>query len=97
MGFHFMYTLYIIYSEKINKYYIGYSSDVEQRLRKHNNISKGFTNAGRPWILVYTESYGSKQEAADRERQLKNWKSRSRVEALIHKGSEHPDFQSGGS
>jgi putative endonuclease len=86
-----MYTLYIIYSEKLNKYYIGYSSDVDERLRKHNNASKGFTNAGRPWILVYTENYDSKQDAAAREKQLKNWKNRSRLEALINKGSEHPD------
>ncbi|MDX9772083.1 MAG: GIY-YIG nuclease family protein [Bacteroidales bacterium] len=57
VGFVFMYSVYIMYSEKINKCYIGYSSDIEERLRKHNNASKGFTNAGRPWRLVYTEHY----------------------------------------
>jgi putative endonuclease len=92
-----MYKIYILYSHKIDKYYIGYSSDVDQRLRKHNNASRGFTNTDRPWILVYTEEYETKQEAAARERQIKNWKNRSRLEDLIKKGSEHPDFQSGGS
>jgi len=38
-----------------------------------------------------------KKEAAARERQIKNRKNRSRLEDLIKKGSEHPDFQSGGS
>ena len=92
-----MYTVYILYSEKINKYYIGFSSDVQDRLRKHNNASKGFTNTGRPWIIVYTESFDTKKDAEDREAQLKRWKNRTRLEALINSGSEHPDFQSGGS
>ena len=92
-----MYTVYILYSEKINKYYIGFSSDVQDRLRKHNNASKGFTNTGRPWIIVYTELFDNKKKAGDREKQLKGWKNRTRLEALIKTGSEHPDFQSGGS
>ncbi len=92
-----MYTVYILYSEKIDKYYIGFSSDVQDRLRKHNNASKGFTNTGRPWIIVYTESFDNKKDAENRENQLKRWKNRTRLEALIKSGSERPDFQSGGS
>jgi len=92
-----MYTVYILYSEKIDKFYIGFSSNVPDRLRKHNNASKGFTNSGRPWIIVFTEQYDCKKDAVARERQLKSWKNRSRIEALIKSGSEYPDFQSGGS
>jgi putative endonuclease len=86
-----MFTVYIIYSEKLNKFYIGYSSDVQERLRKHNRRSKGFSSLGRPWVLVYTESFDHKKDAMDRERQLKNWKNRERIETLIRTGSEHPD------
>jgi putative endonuclease len=78
-----MYKLYILYSHKIDKYYIGYSYDVDQRLRKHNNASKGFTKTGRPWILAYTEEHETKQEAAARERQIKNRKNRSLLEDLL--------------
>jgi putative endonuclease len=49
-GFLYMYTVYIIYSEKLDKYYIGFSSNVGERLLKHNRKSKGFSNAGRPWV-----------------------------------------------
>ena len=86
-----MYSVYIIYSPKLDKYYIGYSSDVENRLRKHNSNSKGFSNLGKPWILMYSELFDSKKEAMAREKQLKNWKNRERLEALIKVGSEHPD------
>ena len=86
-----MFFIYIIYSQKLDKYYIGYTTDIEDRLSKHNRNSKGFTNTGKPWILVYSESFSSKKEAMEREKQLKNWKNRDRLEKLIKAGSEHPD------
>jgi len=46
-----MYSVYIIYSQKIDKYYIGFSSNVQDRLLKHNRNSKGFSNPGKPWVL----------------------------------------------
>jgi putative endonuclease len=87
-----MYSVYIIYSEKLDKHYIGYSSDVEDRLLKHNRKSKGFSSLGKPWSLVYTESFETKKAAMDREKQLKRWKNRERIESLIKTGSEHPDY-----
>ncbi len=93
-----MYAVYILYSSKLDKYYIGSSADVFGRLRRHNSNSKGFTSTGRPWILVYTEVHANKHDAESREMQLKKWKNRTRIIALIRKGSEHPDTQvSGGS
>ena len=93
-----MYTVYILYSSKLDKLYVGSSADVSGRLRRHNSHSKGFTSTGRPWILLYTEEFAEKQEAEAREKQLKSWKNRERLEALINKGSEHPDTRvSGGS
>jgi len=85
-----MYAVYILYSRKLDKFYVGSSADVSGRLRRHNSHSKGFTSAGRPWILLYTEEFAEKQEAETREKQLKRWKNRERLEALINKGSEHP-------
>ena len=72
-----MYTVYIIYSEKIDKYYIGFSSNVQERLCKHNRNSKGFSSSGRPWIMVYSEVFDNKKDAMAREKQLKNWKNRN--------------------
>ena len=86
-----MYSVYIIYSQKIDKYYIGFSSNVPERLHKHNRNSKGFSNTGKPWVLVYQETFEIKKEAMLRECQLKKWKNRERLETLIKSGSEHPD------
>jgi len=86
-----MYFVYIIYSSKIDKYYIGFTSDINDRLAKHNRKSKGFSNAGRPWKLVYSERFVTKKEAMSREKQIKRWKNRQRIDELIKAGSEHPD------
>jgi len=32
-----MFWIYIIYSEKFDKYYVGFSSDIEGRLAAHNH------------------------------------------------------------
>jgi len=85
-----MWTVYILYSSFLDKYYVGYSGDeISERIRRHNSHHKGFTGRCGDWVLMYTEVYSDKKQAADREREIKNWKSRKLIEKLI--GLEHPD------
>jgi putative endonuclease len=44
---------------------------------------KGFTGQVQDWEIVYTEFYSTKEEAYAREREVKRWKSRKRIEKLI--------------
>jgi putative endonuclease len=85
-----MWTFYILFSISRSKYYIGYTGDnIEQRLRRHNSNHKGFTGSVNDWKVVYTEMFEEKRAAHKREREVKNWKSRGRVERLIAGGSGH--------
>jgi putative endonuclease len=78
------YTVYILYSETLNKYYIGYTSvTLESRLQKHNANHKGFTGRNTDWVVKYFEHYNTKSEAMKREKEIKAWKSRIRVQQLI--------------
>ncbi|NQT34235.1 GIY-YIG nuclease family protein, partial [bacterium] len=43
------YYLYILFSDKIERFYIGVSHNPEKRLRYHNLFPKGWTKRGRPW------------------------------------------------
>jgi putative endonuclease len=56
---------------------------MEERLRKHLSNHKGFTGSASDWEIKYTEEFATKEEAMQRERQVKNWKSRKMVEELI--------------
>ena len=83
-----MYHLYIIYSNYLDAYYIGYTGDqLKERLRRHNSQHKGFTGKTDDWQIVYTEGYSYKKEAYARERQLKSWKSKKRIQSLIERNS----------
>ena len=74
-----MYTVYVLHSPSYNKIYIGFTSDLENRLKSHNIFaSKGWTKQFRPWVLIYTEEYTSKAEAMKREKKLKGCKRTSR-------------------
>jgi len=80
-----MHFTYILFSKSLNKYYIGSTSDIQERIRKHNSNHKGFTGKTNDWELVYTENFDSIQNARFREKQIKNWKSRIMIEKLINK------------
>ncbi|MFC3758764.1 GIY-YIG nuclease family protein [Chryseobacterium tructae] len=85
---------YILYSVSLDKYYVGHScEDLQERLRKHLSDHKGFTSKVKDWIIIYTESFNSKIDAYKREREIKEWKSKAKITALINSSSriEHPD------
>jgi putative endonuclease len=78
-----MWFVYILYSEKLDRYYIGYTDNIPWRIERHNQGWGRFTKSGIPWQLVYFEKYSTKQEAIKRERAIKTKKSRSYIESLI--------------
>ena len=79
-----MFTVYVLYSEKYDKLYVGYTSDLKQRLLSHNELSrKGWTVKYRPWELIYTDEFTDKSSAMKRERELKSHKGRDFLRTLI--------------
>ena len=84
---------------KDNTYYIGYTNDLEKRIKAHNQ-GKGakYTRGRGPVELIYYEEYEDKQTAMRREWEMKQltrkekewmhkqWEHRFRLE----KPEEHP-------
>ena len=67
-----MYWMYILYSQRLDKYYIGQTDDLEDRVDRHNAGRSGYTKPGRPWELAYTEQFKTRSEAVKREMFLKS-------------------------
>ena len=88
----FMPYTYILFSEKLNKYYIGACTDLERRLYEHNIGHSKFTSTGIPWVLKYFERFTTLPEAKKRESAIKKMKSRKYIENLVAQSVEHPDF-----
>jgi putative endonuclease len=75
--------LYILFSQKLNKYYVGSTTDLDRRVIEHNRGKEKFTKTGIPWVLVYSEMFEELIEARSREHYIKKQKSRKFIEALI--------------
>jgi putative endonuclease len=75
--------LYILYSNKLNKYYLGACKEIERRLYEHNIGHSKFTSTGMPWELVYREEFQDLISAKRRETEIKKKKSRVFIETLI--------------
>jgi putative endonuclease len=75
--------MYILYSGKLDKYYIGASTDLERRLYEHNIGHSKFTSLGVPWVVTYKEEYPDLNTAKKREAEIKKKKSRKYIEELI--------------
>jgi predicted GIY-YIG superfamily endonuclease len=78
-----MFYLYILGS-KNNKLYIGQTNNISNRQDYHKwGVASKFTSQNKgPFDLVYTESFKTRKEAMNREKQIKGW-SRVKKEALI--------------
>ena len=80
-----MFFVYIIQSLRTGRYYIGYTQNVEERLRQHNQgITKPIRNRG-PFKVVYQELFDSESAAKKRELQIKRYKGGYAFKKLIEK------------
>ncbi len=81
-----MFLVYVLYSPSANKFYVGYTSNLQSRLLSHNvDGTKDWTKRHRPWNLVYTESYESKSKALKREKELKTGVGREFIRKMFCK------------
>ncbi|NNE28250.1 MAG: GIY-YIG nuclease family protein [Saprospiraceae bacterium] len=67
-----MVFVYVIRSQKDERFYVGMTKDLENRLNEHNSGKTKSTKGYMPWILFFTESFPSWEEARKREKYLKS-------------------------
>ena len=77
------FQVYIIYSALLDRFYVGYTSDLQKRLSNHNAGISDYTSKAADWTLKYVETFSTRQLAMKREREIKQKKSRKYVEWLI--------------
>ena len=77
-----LYFVYILKSLKDGSYYKGYTQDLNKRLEEHNQGKSSYTSTKLPWILLYSETFTTKEEAIAREKYLKNSAGRRLIKKL---------------
>ncbi|MBK7342763.1 MAG: GIY-YIG nuclease family protein [Saprospiraceae bacterium] len=81
---------YILYSPSKDRYYIGATNSLADRLNRHNFGYSKSTRSGKPWLLVYTQQFDNFQEATTFESDLKKQKKRSAYIPLIQNYRSNP-------
>jgi putative endonuclease len=80
------FMVYILFSEDYGKTYVGYTSNLIERFKSHNYLSKkGYTIKFRPWQVICVEFFTTKSEALKREKFLKSGKGREFIKEIISK------------
>jgi len=67
-----MWYIYVLWSEKLKKRYVGSTEDLDRRLKEHNRGKARYSRQGVPWVLIYKEECSGKKEAIHREHFLKS-------------------------
>ncbi|NCU05606.1 MAG: GIY-YIG nuclease family protein [Chitinophagaceae bacterium] len=78
------YFVYVIYSEQYDRFYIGQTQSVEDRLQRHNHGYEHATAPYVPWGLKCSIKKETRAEAMKLERKLKNL-NREKLLAFISK------------
>ena len=79
------YVVYILKSLKDGNLYIGYTENLERRIKEHNSgKTKSLVNR-RPLELIYNETYEDKYSAIKREKYFKTHKGWNELQHLMRR------------
>jgi len=87
------YYIYIMSSKKNGTIYIGITSDLIKRVYEHkNDLTEGFTKKYQVHNLVYYEIVQDIESAIKREKQLKKWDRKWKLELIEKNNPEWNDL-----
>jgi putative endonuclease len=79
-----MHYVYVLLSLKVNNwFYVGFTNDLTNRLKRHNSGLVKSTSFYAPLKLIYYEAYGSEKDARIREKNLKGHQQRDLLKEKI--------------
>ena len=81
-----MYFVYLLVTKNKNRTisYVGYTKDIDKRLKLHNKSKGAKFTRGRKWKLAYYKKYDNKILAMKEEYKLKkNYKLRSKIKKSL--------------
>jgi putative endonuclease len=90
---HETYAVYILASKRNGTLYIGVTNELKRRVSEHKEkLIEGFTKEYDVTILVYYEVHQSREEAIKREKRLKRWQRKWKLELIESKNPQWNDL-----
>jgi len=87
------YYIYILASGRNGTLYVGVTNNLEKRVEEHkNNVVDGFTKKYHIHNLVYYERYDFIYDAMQREKHIKEWQRKWKLELIEKTNPEWKDL-----
>ncbi len=87
------YYVYILASKRNGTLYIGVTNDIIKRVYEHkNNLIAGFTSNYNVHRLVYYEQFDDIEYAIQREKRVKKWNRRWKLELIENANPDWKDL-----
>ena len=78
-----LYCVYVLYSLKDNNFYIGYTTNLHERLTSHITGNSQATEFRRPFTLLFCEYFLSKHDATRREKYFKTTVGKKTLKIML--------------
>lgn len=86
------YCVYVLYSLKDNNFYIGYTTNLHERLTSHIKGSSKATEPRRPFTLLFCEYFLSKHDATRREKYFKTSSGKKAIKLMLRESLKEVDY-----
>jgi len=87
------YYVYILANERNGTLYVGMTSDLKRRIYEHRHaLVEGFTKKYNVHNLVYYEETGDVNSAIEKEKQIKKWNRKWKIEIIEKENPEWNDL-----
>ena len=90
-----LFFVYVLFSLKDSKFYIGFTHNLEQRLREHSSGNVESTRSRRPLKLIYYEVFINEEDAKAREIFLKSGFGKSQLKLSLKRTLRKLNFEDG--
>lgn len=78
------FTVYVLYSDSAKNHYTGFTGNLIERLKSHNELGNEWTARYRPWRLIFQKDFEMKLAAMQYEKWLKSGQGRVFIKTLPH-------------
>jgi putative endonuclease len=77
------YQVYILYSKKLNRFYVGQTLNLKNRIIEHNSGESPYTSTGIPWSLIWATKKDTFRAAEVLEDKIKNLSSTRKIKFIL--------------
>jgi putative endonuclease len=90
---HLPYCVYILFSEVDHLLYIGFTTNLEERIKRHNSGRNKSTAPRRPLKLIFTEHYLFEEDALKREQYFKTTMGKKAIKFMLKGTLEKMEYK----